>query len=168
MRNLTDDENPLDRNGILKDGHTVHVRFRDAVRARDQDNDDDDDDPPRRGRRRVTAHDPFGRIVAEYSEDAMRADPNRVYGSSGAVVAARPGFIGTAASQRIRDEAYQQSKRDMQDAWKSDAPPVCKPTSTDSRPHNPQQPISMADAQRIRDTAYQQMCDEMQNAWRRP
>jgi hypothetical protein len=187
-----DPQNPYDCNGLLKDGRTVHVRFRDAERARNGEDDDDE----RRHRHKVTTYDPMGRLVATYEHDALRASPNQLFDSTGRLVAARPGFVGTAASQRIRDEAYQQSKRELSDAWKQPSIPagayplssgegtactingapgrlvregewlVCKPTRTDAAPRDPRAPISMADAERIRDAAYQQMCDEMQNAWR--
>jgi hypothetical protein len=195
MRQYDDDpSNPYDRNGILKDGRTVHVTFRDAERTRDEDD-------RRRGRRTVTAHEPMGRVVATYEHldsATMRADPNRVYDSTGALCAARPGFVGTAASEKIRRDAYDQSVCELTDAWRTPSIPagayplsavegsvctvngapgtlvregdwlICKPTQADSAPRDPRQPISMADAQKIRDAAYQQSVDELQNAWRRP
>ena len=36
-----DDDNPFDKNGILKDGRTVHVSLMDAMRARGQLADED-------------------------------------------------------------------------------------------------------------------------------
>jgi hypothetical protein len=137
MRQYDDDDpsNPYDRNGILKDGHSVHVRFRDVVSAR--------------------------------VDDAMRASPNLVFDGSGAVVAARPGFISTADSERIRRDAYEASKAELRDAWKAlpVAPPAA-PAQT-AAPRDPRQPISMADAEAIRAAAYEAYVVELTNAWRR-
>jgi hypothetical protein len=196
MRKYDDDDpsNPFDRNGILKDGRTAHVTFRDAERTRDEDED------RRRGRRTVTAHDPMGRVVATYEHldsATMRADPNRVYDSTGDLIAARPGFVATAHAEKIRRDAYEASCRELTDAWKlpaagayplsagegsactiDGAPDMLRktadgrwltsePTRTDATPHDPRRPISVADAQAIRDAAYREMCDELTNAWRR-
>ena len=41
-----DDDNPFDKNGILKDGRTVRISLMDAMRARGQLPDEPDDDEP--------------------------------------------------------------------------------------------------------------------------
>jgi hypothetical protein len=56
------------------------------------------------------------RARGEY-DDALRT-PSRVYDDTGALVAARPGHISTAASQRIRWEAYCDSVAELSDAWR--------------------------------------------------
>jgi hypothetical protein len=134
------DDDAIGPDGLLKDGHRMRVpmQFRDSA----------------------------GRVIVD-EDDAMRADPNRVYDSTGALVAARPGFVGTADAEKIRRDAYETSKRELTDAWKQPvAPPVSAAPRT-AAPHDRRQPISLADAQAIRDAAYREMCDELTNAWRR-
>jgi hypothetical protein len=157
-------DDAIGADGLLKDGHRLRVpmQFRDSAGRVIVDEDE------ARRRHRMTMYDPQGRVQAEYIEhDAMRVDRNRVYDSGGALVAARPGFVGTAASERIRRDAYEASKQELRDAWKApSAPPPAAPAPP-AAPRNPRQPISVADAQAIRDAAYREMCDELTNAWRR-
>ena len=140
--------NPFGPDGLLKDGATVRVTtmMRDAARARGegdgdprhhvtifdpmgriaatyQHDGDGDATANRRGRRKVLVNDPWGHVRLEYSEDAMRSDPNRVYGADGALVASRPGFVG--GDRTAIDAAYADSVRSLNDAWRIEdaAPP---------------------------------------------
>ena len=85
-------------------------------------------------------------------------------GRTDAPIGSRPGFITTADSEAVRRAAYEQSRRDLCDAWRT---PTVPPVGSDAAPPDPRQPISMADAEAIRDAAYREMCDELANAWRR-
>jgi hypothetical protein len=131
-----DDDDPFDRNGVLKDGKRVRfgMMMRDGMT-------------------------PLQRSIAE---EATRASLHDGHGGT-ALIGHRPGFVTSEDSWRIRDQAYQQSRRDLADAWRT---PTVPPVRSDAAPLDPRQPISMADAQAIRDAAYLEMCQELANAWR--
>jgi hypothetical protein len=82
-------------------------------------------------------------------------------GRTDAPIGSRPGFITTADSEAVRRAAYEQSRRDLSDAWRT---PTVPPVGSDAAPLDPRQPLSMADAQAIRDVAYREMCHELANA----
>jgi hypothetical protein len=82
----------------------------------------------------------------------------------------RPGqrFCTDRAANDARERAYQDSKRELQDAWRK---PVAAPPPIESRANitdvrSVPRTMSVADAQAIRDAAYRQYCDELVNAWK--
>jgi hypothetical protein len=107
------------------------------------------------------------RVPMEFRDSAARAASTQTLrfadGRTDAPIGSRPGFITTADSEAVRRAAYEQSRRDLCDAWRT---PTVPPVGSDAAPPDPRHPISLADAQAIRDAAYRQMCDELTNAWR--
>jgi hypothetical protein len=122
--------------------------------------DDDDDFETTADGHRVLKD---GRTMRVSFNDAVRAravSPLRFAdGRTDAPLGSRPGFIVSAAAERIRDEAYQRSKQELVDAWR----PAQRPAAAPAAPPDPRQPISFGDSQRIRDTAYGEMCRELAN-----
>jgi hypothetical protein len=123
------DEDALDGNGLLRDGHRM-------------------------------------RVPMEFRDSARRTTPTLRFadGRTDAPIGSRPGFITTTDSEAVRRAAYEQSRRDLCDAWRTPTVPLL---DSDAASRDPRQPISMADAQEIRDAAYREMCHELTNAWRR-
>jgi hypothetical protein len=78
-------------------------------------------------------------------------------------IGSRPGFISAADSEAVRRAAYEQSCRDLCNAWRA---PDALSVRSDAAPPDPRRPISFADAERIRGEAYRAMCAELQGAWR--
>jgi hypothetical protein len=114
-----------------------------------------------------------GRIrVGLMMADAARRGSAVLHDGYGRAVGHRPGFVLTDDSQRIRNEAYAASVRELANAWHA--------SPGDTAPSADTAPISHADAictdlqtlmARLNDarrTAYEAYVDEMANAWRRP
>ena len=89
--------------------------------------------------------------------------------------AGRPGStFDYAAAARVKEQAYQDAKREMSDAWRT--PPVAQPAPAGAAPveveaARPAIPVTDADFARlrqIRDEAYRAMVAELANAWRGP
>ena len=88
----------------------------------------------------------------------------------------RPGFaFDYAAAARVKEQAYQDAKREMSDAWRT--PPVAQSAPAaaappvkveDARPAIPVTDADFARLRQIRDESYRAMVAEMESAWRGP
>jgi hypothetical protein len=134
MINATDDDDPFDANGLLKDGRAVRISMamRDAALA---------------DRRKViTRRDPKGREEGTWEEededdihDAMRDSARRgagfLHDGRGGVPGHRPGFLLRADisndQRRRADDAY---RHDLENAWRN---PVRAPGSHDAEARPP-------------------------------
>jgi hypothetical protein len=116
------------------------------------------------GRVPMLLRDSLQRAVA----DAAASSGLRFADGSAGVVGSRPGFVCTTDSERIRRDAYDQSKIALQEAWRT--PPAgntAAPTALGAPPTSDARPlISMADAERIRFEAYQASVEALSTAWR--
>jgi hypothetical protein len=159
-----DDDNPYDHNGILKDGRTAHVTFRDAVRARGATA-----SPPRfvDSARQVGTRPGF--IVSDDGErirweaycDSVR-DMADAWKTDTPPVGAYPLSSGEGTACTVNG-APGVLRKTADGKWLT-----CEPTRADAAPRDPRQPVSFADAQAIRDRAYAESVRELANAWRTP
>jgi hypothetical protein len=84
-------------------------------------------------------------------------------GGSAVPIGSRPGYITSDALETVRRDAYEASKREMCDAWRT-PPPADKPGGAAATP--PRAPVSMADSWRIRSAAYEESVQALCDAWK--
>jgi hypothetical protein len=108
------------------------------------------------------------RALVERSQGLPRALDSVLRFADGStdLVGHRPGFIVSDDAERIRRDAWEQSRREMCDAWRTPPNAGAPPPRIADAAHDPTKPISMQDSWRIRSAAYEQSVADLCNAWK--
>jgi hypothetical protein len=111
-------------------------------------------------------------MQASVMEDkAARLSPV-VDATGGTAGLSRPGprYARDQAAHDAREQAYQDSKRELQDAWRTPvaAPPSIEPRATMTDARSVPRTMTMDEAQLIRDRAWLESVNDLESAWKGP